>query len=286
MGIGKFVVTDRTGAIKFTGGGSAGQQGAPGVDGFDYSSEEFLFVPPNVAPSLEVSYTTTGNIDDLNFGNVNLIRMNNATSATIRGLAAGSPGQKVTIVSIGAGNVLFAHQNAGSVAGNRLINTVTSIDTPLLAGKGYATYEYDSTTARWRLVDHDQGGFVTYTVTWTGFVANPAIVDGTLTGAYILRGGAVFIVINVIMGPSTTYGTGFWEFSVPGTVNSTYITVGSGSATDVSAGPTYPLTVSYTSAGASGLFAITVVPAALDSATPFTWANGDLLRLNLELPIN
>src|SRR5258708_2466791 len=53
--------------------------------------------------------TTTGDIDDLNFSNAVTLRMNNATLSTIRGLIAGVDGQKLLIISVGAGQVDFAH---------------------------------------------------------------------------------------------------------------------------------------------------------------------------------
>lgn len=115
--------------------------------------------------------TTTGNIDDLNFLNADLIRMNNATLSTIRGLKAGYAGQKVTIVSIGAGQVSLAHQDGNSAAGNRLLNTVTSVSTPLAGGVGFATYQYDATTLRWRLVNHEQGAYITVPYDSANFTA-------------------------------------------------------------------------------------------------------------------
>ncbi len=108
----------------------------------------------------ETSITTTGNIDDLDVKGYSLLRMNNASLATIRGIRAGYDGQELTIVSIGAGDVGLAHQNANSSAANRLINPYTSIDVPLAAGSGTATFRYDSTTQRWRLVDHCQGAWI------------------------------------------------------------------------------------------------------------------------------
>lgn len=105
--------------------------------------------------------TTTGNVDDLDFGNADLIRLNNASLTTLRGLKAGSDGQRVTIVSIGAGEVDLAHQNTGSAAANRLINTVTSGVTPMSAGVGSSIFQYDATTARWRLIKHEQGAWLT-----------------------------------------------------------------------------------------------------------------------------
>ncbi len=108
-----------------------------------------------VAGTFDVS--TTGNIDDLNFQSCAVIRMTNATLATIRGLKAGYPGQEVSFVSIGAGQVDLAHQNTNSAAANRLINFATVGNTSLSAGSGTATLKYDETTARWRLTDHVQG---------------------------------------------------------------------------------------------------------------------------------
>lgn len=109
----------------------------------------------------EVTKTTTGNIDNLDFGNSEVIRMNNASDSTIRGLGAGVAGQQVTIISVGAGFVFLSHQNTNSTAANRLINTVTSIDTPLSPGTGTAVLQYDATTARWRLIAHNQGAAIT-----------------------------------------------------------------------------------------------------------------------------
>ncbi len=105
----------------------------------------------------EVTLTSTGNQDNLDINNAALVRFNNASDVTIRGIVAGKPGQVVTIASVGAGNVLLAHQNANSTDVNRLIHPVTVGTTPLAAGKGVATYQYDGTTDRWRLVTHNQG---------------------------------------------------------------------------------------------------------------------------------
>lgn len=116
--------------------------------------------------------TTTGNIDDLDFSNADLIRMNNASLSTLRGLKAGYAGQRVTIVSIGAGEVDLAHQNAGSSANNRLLNVVTSVSTPLAAGAGTATFQYDATTLRWRIVNHDQGDYITVAYAAGNFTAS------------------------------------------------------------------------------------------------------------------
>jgi hypothetical protein len=118
--------------------------------------------PAQGALNAEFTTTTTGNIDDLNFSNASIIRMNNATLSTIRGLLAGTAGQRVTIVSIGAGQVDLSHQDTNdATAANRLLNMATGSKSSLAAGIGSATYQYDSTTARWRLVLFNQGDWIT-----------------------------------------------------------------------------------------------------------------------------
>lgn len=120
----------------------------------------------------ELTITTTGNIDNLDVKGFGLLRMNNASLATIRGMRAGYDGQIITIVSIGAGQVDLAHQNAGSSAANRLINSLTTFSTPLAAGKGTAIYTYDVTSARWRLITSDQGDAISIPYSAGNFTAD------------------------------------------------------------------------------------------------------------------
>lgn len=140
----------------------------------------------------ELVITSTGNIDNLNLEGCALLRMNNASLATIRGFAAGFPGQLVTVVSIGAGQVDLAHQNAGSAAANRLVNFVTVGSTPLAAGAGSAVYQYDVTSARWRLVSHEQGAWIAVAYNSSNFSASAGVwtVDSgdQVTYAYMLVG--------------------------------------------------------------------------------------------------
>ena len=163
------------------------------MQGFARATE---FIPSQVA------FTTTGNIDNLDFSGANLIRMNNASDATIRGLVAGTPGQVVTIVSIGAGNVYFAHQNANSTEANRLINFVTGANTPLAAGIGTASYQYDGTTARWRLIAHEQGKLIDFTFSAGDFTATAGtwtVASGDVRNfGYYLSGRTVLILFTLV----------------------------------------------------------------------------------------
>lgn len=172
--------------------------------------------------------TTTGNIVDLDFANAPVLRMNNATLATLQGLKAGTDGQELTIISVGAGQVNLSHQDAGdATAANRLLNMVTSGVTPLAAGVGSARLKYDATTARWRLANHEQGDYVAvpfsagnYTgqgaMTWTVIAANQ------LEYTFYLKGRQM--TVNISTDSTTIAGTPnqFLQVTLPNgyTINS------------------------------------------------------------------
>lgn len=178
--------------------GESGEDGMPGPPGTNGTN--------GATPALnEVTVTTTGNIDDLNIGTaeITIIRMNNATLSTIRGMIPTTAGQIVCIVSIGAGQVNLSHQDTGeSTAARRLINFVTSGITPLAAGVGAAIYQYDGTTARWRLVSHEQGACIAIPYTSGDFTGNNSMtwtVDSgdLLTYQYYLKGRRLSIDLTV-----------------------------------------------------------------------------------------
>lgn len=169
----------------------------------------------------EVTITTTGTIDDLDFSNADVLRMNNASDATIRGLKAGVDGQRLRIVSVGAGHVFVAHQDTNSGAANRLINFATSGKTPLAAGVGSATYVYDATTGRWRLTSHTQGKAIGVTYASGNFL----IAGGTWTVdsgdqtlfSYYLRGRLLLVEVQLdTTSVANGGGAGLLTIAAPG----------------------------------------------------------------------
>jgi len=125
--------------------------------------------------------TSTGTVNDLSVTAARLLilRCNNASDLTINGITAGTAGDLLIIASVGAGDVYLAHQNTGSTAGNRLVNVITSGNTPLANGVGSAVYVYDGTTARWRMVAHQQGKFIE----WSASMAE-TVSAGSLSSVY------------------------------------------------------------------------------------------------------
>ena len=59
--------------------------------------------------------------------------------------------------------------------------------------------------------------WVAYTPAWTAVTTNPVLGNGTLTGRYRKTGFTVDVAIELLMGSTTTYGSGTYLFSMPAT---------------------------------------------------------------------
>lgn len=182
--------------------------------------------------------TSTGTQNDFALtADCDVLRCNNATLLTITGFAAGYDGQRVTIVSIGAGQVDLSHQAAGSTAANRLINFATTAASSLAAGFGMAEYVYDATTARWRMVTHDQGAGISPTFAAGNFTGNGAMTFTVTSGQvavyrYYLRGRQMMVEYDI--GLSTVGGTPSTalQVAIPGGFSALVATAGSGPYVD------------------------------------------------------
>lgn len=119
-----------------------------------------------------------------------------------------------------------------------------------------------------------------YTPTWTGSVTNPAIGNGTITGRYRRHGKTVTATINITTGSTTTYGSGFWSFTLPVTADTTVSPIGSAQMLDASTGTVYTGHVIHTTSTTMVVYSHNTT-AAVGQATPQTWAVNDTLRLTL-----
>ena len=59
------------------------------------------------------------------------------------------------------------------------------------------------------------GNWQAYTVSWTATTTNPSIGNGTLVGRYTQIGKTIMGNILLICGSTTTFGSGYWIFSLP-----------------------------------------------------------------------
>lgn len=137
-------------------------------------------------------------------------------------------------------------------------------------------HEYVYYGSAWVLMN-GAGAWQTYTPTWYASGVQPAIGNGTLAGRYRRIGRTIVSHLSVIMGSTTTYGTGYWYFSSPGglTYNNTH--QGVGVAED--GGSWYPLTVVFASTYITPYYTNAGTLSTISSTAPFTWGSGDMLRL-------
>lgn len=126
------------------------------------------------------------------------LRCNNATLLTLSGFVAGVDGQRLIVVSVGAGQVDFTHQ-ATSAAANQLTNAATVGTTSLAAGSGKAEFIYDLTSTKWRLVSHEQGAWITRTFAAGNYTAGAGtwVVAAAIRDAYWLRGKTLTFAFTV-----------------------------------------------------------------------------------------
>lgn len=208
LGLGTMAIQNAD-AVAITGGTLAGN--GAGLTNLNASNLASGTVP-QARKWTEATITSTGTVDNLDFSNVDLLRCNNSSLLTIRGLVAGVSGQRLTIVSVGTAQVDLANQNANSSAANRIINGVTATIS-LAKGLGRAELVYDGSSSRWRVADHKQGGFITVPYNAANFFG-PAGMTWTVdsgdqdTYAYLLvqRMLTVFLWIRTSSIGGTTLG--------------------------------------------------------------------------------
>lgn len=116
--------------------------------------------------------------------------------------------------------------------------------------------------------------WTSYTPAWTGS-GTPTVNNGTLTGSYRQVGKSVEYRITLVIGSTTTVGSGTWSFSVPATMTAaTEDAIGSGLAFDTSANARTVLLARASTSTTITLLSV-AAGANVTNAAPYTWATGD-----------
>jgi len=174
------------------------------LDGLDWSTAGFTVV----------TTTATGTQNDFAPGlsGNTLIVGNNASLLTITGIAGGYNGQRVIIESTNA-EIDLPFYSTSSAGANRLINFVNSGPTRIVGGVGATTggiaeYIYDGRGV-WKLLYHEQGGWITPTYSagnFTGSAGTWVVDSGDVTACqYYLKGQELIVAVNFVT--TTTTGT-------------------------------------------------------------------------------
>ncbi|MBI5357362.1 hypothetical protein HZB74_00720 [Candidatus Saccharibacteria bacterium] len=95
-------------------------------------------------------FSTTGSSNNVNFGEVSLVRLTGASAQTITGIANGRDGEILTIVNAASQSATISNNSGSSSAGNQII-TGTGANITLAAG-GSITLVYDAASpGYWRV---------------------------------------------------------------------------------------------------------------------------------------
>jgi hypothetical protein len=163
----------------------------------------------------------------------------------------------------------FANTNASTSTSTGAITVSGGVG---ISGNVYAGGELYVTGTAW----------TSYNPSWTASGTAPVLGDGQLTGKYKQIGKTVFVRVHLVLGSSTTTGTGNWRFSLP---------VAAAASDGVVMPATYldntvnwhigVVTCEYDGSTAYVVPLKGTSPSGAVNATdPFTWGTGDALTFN------
>jgi hypothetical protein len=180
---------------------------------------------------------------------------------------------------------------AVKTAVNGNIDNANIVSTAAIAISKLAAYPSDATKVlkgdgSWGI---PPAAWTSYTPSWTSSGTAPAIGNGTIVGAYTQFGKMVTVLIQMVAGSTTTFGTGNYLWSVPvsgttaGSITAYY---GSGLTTDSSTNSIWRVAgVVGISTTAIAYFTGTAGAYQVGAAAPFTWANGDSISMTISYAV-
>jgi len=130
-----------------------------------------------------------------------------ASDLTLQGIAGGTAGQLFLLRNLGTKIAWCAHDNGAAAASDQLQNLVTSGSTPVAPG-GFILYQHNGTD--WKLIDHDQGAWITRTFAAGDFFANGSMtwtVEAGDIGGDLYKIDGRAIRWNLYIYPTTVGGT-------------------------------------------------------------------------------
>lgn len=108
------------------------------------------------SPLFDIANEHTPNIiggdqNDYDPGFYDVLRVSSATNISITGLSRGQKGRFLEFINVGTGRLTFTHEDASSIAANRISTPYG--EAVVLLTNARATFYYDSTNSRWSLSD-------------------------------------------------------------------------------------------------------------------------------------
>lgn len=131
------------------------------------------------------------------------------------------------------------------------------------------------------------GRSVSFTPTWAGTGSNPAIGNGTLRGEYARMGDSLEVKFEIVMGSTTTFGTGNWSLSLPTSVNPVSGITQIGAAQLSDDGTTIEAAFPLVAAGGNSVTlrvrGLAPSVSLVTNLIPWTWAVNDSIRASIHI---
>lgn len=124
---------------------------------------------------------------------------------------------------------------------------------------------------------------IIYTPAWTATGTAPDIGNGQLFGSYVRRGEDCRVRITWLAGSTSTFGTGNWKFSLP--YDAADVSTGTVTAFDGGGGGTAYHLHGLTSENLDTLLLTVHAAGYVTPTSPFTWANGDAMYIDIDYRI-
>jgi hypothetical protein len=126
---------------------------------------------------------------------------------------------------------------------------------------------------------NEMGEWESYTPAWTASGGNPSLGNGSIAGQKMYVGRTVWFTIQLVIGSTTTLGTGLWEFSLPetpgGILNVNAFAVDNGVRLYLGQG----VGLSATTIGLWLSDATAGTESWAQAGFPFAWGNGDTIQV-------
>lgn len=124
-----------------------------------------------------------------------------------------------------------------------------------------------------------------YTPAWTTSGTQPSLGNGTVEGSYTVQGKLCTVTIHLLLGSTTTIGTGQWQFSLPFSTSAE--TIHSIGAALAKLGSVFRPGACMATANSSTVIALIGDSQSnfVTNTNPAAWVSGDYIRIQLTYPI-
>ncbi|OPC83000.1 hypothetical protein B4N89_20520 [Embleya scabrispora] len=128
----------------------------------------------------------------------------------------------------------------------------------------------------------DTGAWTSYTPTWTASGGGASLGNGTLAGRWMRVGRLITVRTTLVLGSTTSAGSGYWSFSVPvvgATTTAGQAGLGSALATDAGVGVHHGVAMVGSAEAVVIAFSNAEDTPWGPASGPITWGNGDSCTL-------